>query len=282
FGLRKILLQKCIKKWNWDKERIYEIGGFKEWQYHNIVRLSATIEKYMIKKYKKVSKTFDRNFHERAMISAEDRTVLGRKVWIEFSKQPGKIGKVLLVSRGDRHFQGLNLKYELKQGKTPQWYLINKSSKQIYSEEALYVASTIEEIGAWMINNSLYTEHTLINLIPNPTYVTYDDIKKLYKAMYDFFHSDLKENVSFKELLVKDKIVSLFISINLYASKNLKNVMEYSAIYMNSWGEMFCKSCISKSGFSNMDEMKRDVCQQIKMGRLPENTAFYFPKGILR
>ncbi len=283
FGLRKILLEKCMAKWGWKKDDVFRIGSFKTWHYSDIIRLSTTIEKYMVKKYKIVNKAFESQFQGQSQISPEDRTVLGRKIFIEFSKQPGKVEKVLLVSRSDRHFQGLHLKYVQKNERAGTWTLVNRQAKiGGQQEESLVNAHTIEEIGAWLINNSLYNENAVINLVPNPTYVTFDDIRKLYKAMYEFFGPIRKSTVSFDQLLMKSRLVCLFISINFYAPKKQNTVTEYTATYMNSWGEMYCKSVYVKNGFPSMDEVKKDILKRIEIKKLPLNTAFYFSKGVAR
>ncbi|OGR53647.1 MAG: adenylate cyclase [Desulfobacula sp. RIFOXYB2_FULL_45_6] len=283
FGLRKILFEQCILKWGWNKTTIFEIGGFKTWPYTDIATLSYTIEKFMIQKYKAVNITFERNFKGRFMISPEDRTVLGRKIFIEFSKQPGKVGKVLLISRSDRHFQGLQLKYVKKTGKIGTWELINKNTRSHQTqEESLIKAHTIEEIGAWLMNNDLYNEDSVIHLIPNPTYVTFDDIRKLFKTMHEFFSPSLRKEVGFDRLLLKSRVVSLFISINFYAPRQQHKVTEYTAVYMNSWGEMFCKSFYSEKGLPTLEETKNDIMKRIDIKKFPVNTAYYFSKGVAR
>ncbi len=283
FGLRKILLDKCLKKWGWKKQSVFELGNFKAWQYRDISRLSTTIENFMVKKYKTVNQAFEKLFHGGSQISPEDRTRLGRKVFIEFSKQPGKVGKVLLVSRSDRHFSGLHLKYINKDKRTGTWELINKNVRAYHDqEESLIRAKTIEEIGAWLVNNRLYNEFTIINLVPNPTYVTFDEIKKLFNTLNDFFGPVIKEAVSFDQLLEKNEVVDMFISINFYAPKQQHLVTEYTVVYLNSWGEMFCKSVYSEKGFSSMDEVKKDILTRIDIKKFPANTAFYFSKGVAR
>jgi adenylate cyclase class 1 len=283
FGLRKILLEKCMLEWGWTEDRVFEIGSFKTWQYHHIVKLSNTIERYMIQKYKTVNKSLEGLFHGRSNISPEDRTVLGRKILIEFSKQPGKVEKVLLISRSNRHFQGLHLKYNPGAGKTGTWELLNKNARAFHGElEPLIRAGTIEEIGAWLMNNGLYNETAVISLVPNPTYVTFDDIRKLFQAMYDFFSPMLKQAVGFDRLLMKNRVVCLFVSINFYAPKQQQRVTEYTAVYMNSWGEMFCKSFCSDQGFSTMEAAKTDILARMGIKKLPLNTAFYFSKGVAR
>jgi len=283
FGLRKILLEKCMVKWGWPKDKIFQIGSFKTWTYSDIAELSNTIEKFMVKKYKTVNKAFEKLVHGRSRISPEDRTVLGRKVFIEFSKQTGKVDKVLLISRSDRHFQGLHLKYIKANNKIGTWELINKNAKAFHNcQESLIKANTIEEIGAWLINNSLYNESMIINLVPNPTYVTFDDIRKLFKTLYDFFRPLIKNTINFDQLLLKNRVVCLFISINFYAPRQQQKVSEYTAIYLNSWGEMFCSSFYSTKDFLTMEETKKDLMNKIGIKKLPLNTAFYFSKGVTR
>ncbi len=283
FGLKRILLEKCMNQWGWEKKQIFEIGSFKTWAYSDIVKLSNLIEKFMVKKYKTINRAYESLFHGRSEISPEDRTVLGRKILVEFSKQPGKVKKVFLVSRGDRHLQSLYLKYNKKNDIIGTWQLYNKNRKALQiQEESLINADTIEEIGAWLINNSLYHENSVINLIPNPAYVTFDDIRKLYKNMYEFFSPILNQAISFDQLLMKNRVVYLFVSIDFYAAKKERSINRYSAVYLNSWGEMFCKSIYSKQGFSSMDQVKQDIMNKIGIKKLPLNTVFYFSKGAAR
>ncbi|MCM2283812.1 MAG: class I adenylate cyclase [Desulfobacula sp.] len=283
FGLRKILFEQCMLKWGWDKTRIFDIGGFKTWQYPDIAKLSSFIEKFMIRKYKQINISFEQNFKERFRISSEDRTVLGRKIFIEFSKQPGKVGKVLLISRSDRHFQGLQLKYVKDIVKTGTWELINRNTKSHQTqEESLVKAHTIEEIGAWLMNNGLYNKDAVVHLVPNPTYVTFDDIRKLFKSMYEFFSPGLGKEIGFDQLLLKSRVVSLFISINFYAPRQQHHITEYTAVHMNSWGEMFCSSFYSEKGFTSLEETQEDILQRIGIKKFPLHTAYYFSKGVAR
>ena len=283
FGLRKILLEKCMIKWGWKKDKVFQIGDFKNWTYSDIASLSNTIEKYMFKKYRTINTVFEKMLHGRSRISPEDRTVLGRKVFIAFSKQPGKVEKILLISLSGRYFHGLHLRYKKRNNPIGTWELLNKNAKSFHhSEESLINADTIEEIGAWLINNRLYDENIAINLVPNPTYVTVDDIRKLFKTIYDFFSPILRANIDFDQLLMKKRVVCLFISINFYAPVKQKKVTEYTAIYLNSWGEMFCESYYSDQGFSTLEEAKKDIMGKIGIKKLPLNSAFYFSKGVAK
>jgi adenylate cyclase class 1 len=284
FGLRKILLEKCLENWGWDKNRVFEIGKFRLWPYANIQKLSITIEQYMQTKFTQVKRQFETQSRGGLMISTEDRRVLERKVDIILLEKPHKIKRILLVSRDDRHFERFHLKYLPLPGTPGRWELYHKNSKiRQDHEESLTRANSIEEIGAWLVNNSLYGVHSIVNLVPNPTLVSHEDIEKLFKAMYDFFNPYIQKPVRFNELRrEKPKMVCLFISINFYAAKLQTSITDYSAVYINSWGEMYLRSSWPGITFPSMETAKEHLLNTLAVKRFPMKTVFYFAKGMAR
>ncbi|MDD9304342.1 MAG: class I adenylate cyclase [Desulfobacter sp.] len=220
FGLRKVLLECGLAEWGWTFKKIFEVGRFKAWPYAAIQRLSLTIERYMVSKYMALKKQFDTQSMTSLMISEQDRIVLERKVDIFFQDKPFKIKKLLLVSRGDRHFSRLHLKYLPMANSPGHWELVHKIPRhRDQNQESIIKAATVEEIGAWLVNNRLYTEQTFLGLVPNPTSVSHDDVEKLYRSMYEFFNPEIKKNVHFKDMRKQPNIASLFISLNFYSAK---------------------------------------------------------------
>lgn len=292
FGFRKDFINHCMKKWNWNEKQMFDAGRFKDWEYGRVTRLSSTIEKYMIKIYKKVNHVFDAGDEKKALITPEDRTALGRKMFVQFSKQPGKIEKNLLISSSDKYFQRLSLNYVKKTGQKSFWELVQKPPKfSMEKEETLKRARTIEEIGAWFVHNGFYSENTIINLVPNPTAVTVDEINALFKHLHTFFLKD-DQNIIFDALNLKEQITSLFVSLNLSTPRNIKQIIECSAVYRNSWGEMYCVFFSKQDGFNSMDDFVKRLKKELHLKKklhskkelyideLPVNTLFYFPKSL--
>jgi adenylate cyclase class 1 len=162
--------------------------------------------------------------------------------------------------------------------------LFHKNSKiHQENEESLVKAETVEEIGAWLINNSFYTDHSIVNLIPNVTAVEHEAIQKLYKAMYDFFLPDMGKTIPFNELRSKNpRIVSLFISINFYAARQQSIITDFCAVYFNSWGEMYYRSSWPERTFPTMEIAKKKILATLGIRKFPVNTAFYFSRGMAR
>lgn len=278
FGLRRILLERCLREWGWDQEKVFEIGRFRTWPYTAIHRLSQTIEQYMITRYKDLKSRFKDD--DGLFISDQDRMVLERKVDIQFQDKPGKIKKLLLVSSGDRHFSKLYLRYLSVPGKVyGQWELIHKlSSQDRPDEESILTAVSVEEIGAWLIHNHLYTDRTFLSMAPNPTAVSHDSIEKLYRAMHDFFIPELTKSVSFDALRKVPLITSLFVSVNFYAEKPNDRISDFTLVYLNSWEEMFLSTARLKVPVEGLEPVKKQICTGLGLKQLPEKTVFHVPK----
>ncbi len=276
FGLREMLLSKCLKKWQWSKEQLFKTGRYQRWPYKKINKLSSLIESFMLKKYKRINKTFSAPGQDHVRISPEDRTVLGRKVYAELSRQPGKISKTLLISGRNAHFHTLAINYQAATGNSgSRWELTSRQAGNRKTTDTILQALSIEQIGAWLLLNNIYRKSLIINLMPNPTPVTADDLRLLFNAMYTHFAPVLKQAVAFDQLLKKSSPVSLFVSINTYASKLEQTITDYCAVYLNSWGELFSTSWASPEGMRNMDDAVAHFKRQIHMETLPLNTRFY-------
>jgi len=276
FGMRRWLLGVSLAGWGWDFKKVYEIGRFRIWPYSAIQRLSMTIERYMKSKFQDLKQRFDTQSVSGLMISEHDRIVLERKVNVVFQDKPNKIKQLLLISRGDRHFSRLHLKYIPGSGGLAQWGLVHKIPKENRQvEETIMTAETIEEIGAWLINNRLYTDHTFLGLIPNPTQVSHADIEKLYRAMYEFFCEEMKRTVHFKPLREPPRITRLFISLNFYNDRHQGKVTDYAVVYLNSWGEMYLRA--SKPGISIPDSEKAGqmILKGLSLKRFPRETIIF-------
>ncbi|MCK5098631.1 MAG: class I adenylate cyclase, partial [Desulfobacteraceae bacterium] len=278
FGIREQFIIKLIRDWDMELERIFEIGNYNNWEYKAIERLSSTIENYMIGKMRMMSNTFEDAFQKESLITPEERTVLVRNVIVEFSKKKEKVERVLLVSRNLTYFQRVSLQCK-KTNNRYAWELIVDPKRSMHTQKGvLKTAGTIEEIGAWLINNSFYSDDSIISLVPNPTFVEHNDIVKLMNKMHGFFNPILQKQKSFKSLLVKARVVAVFVSFNLCVSRSKTAIFEYTAIYMNSWNEMFVFTKVNNKGFDSIENITADILAKIGIKKFPEKKCFFPPK----
>lgn len=278
FGLRSFFVNWCMEKWCWTRSMVVESGNFRQWQYSKIARLSHQIQQYMVKTYIQVNQAMSNG--QSSSITPEDRTIIGRKLFVEFSRQPGKINRTLLVSRSDRLFAKLTLIFAAQTGSTGRWELVNHPTRSNHDEDgAITQGETIEEIAAWLVHNQLFSPSTIINLYPNPTPVSSDDIQRFFQALYLFFDNDNSQNIPSINLLSTARVVAVFICLNLCVPRGKKRVHEFSAIYFNSWGEMFCLNISSEQGFLNEEEILKKIKAELELEQLPPRVVFHYPRG---
>ena len=283
FGFRRILLDRCLGGWGGGIQMLLELGRFKDWRYVNILRLSSAIERYMVEKYTLVKERFDRQ-SKRLMISEGDRDALEHKIGTMFLEKTGKIKRNLLVSRGDKLFSMLRLKHLPRVKARDEWLLSHKRSvSEGRGQDDLMKAESIEEIIAWLIHNDLYSNHSMMTLLPNASHVTHHEIQKLMEKMHGYFSALGEQGVQFAELRQSEpRMVGLFVNFNFYSPRQRSRVTDYCAVSLNSWGEMFYYQSDFGKFFGSLDAAKREILSRLDLGVFPKNVLFHFPKGAPR
>lgn len=274
FGLKEILIRRCMNEWDWEDKAVFDAGNFKEWSYEKIAQESLKIRRYMVQTYKQCRRIWtssDASYERESLLTPTDRTILGRKMVVHFSmEEKGKVEPLILISKSGLT-KGLNLQYSYDAKDDKKWFLMHRwhdKKNNIEKNEELKRASTIEELGAWLIYNELYLSQNHIKLAPNPTVIRSNDIRSLFQAMYDFFAGEIKKEITNEALCSKSEITSMFISINFTFARDSKMGTEWSVIYRNSWGEMFCNN------FRNPSESLKDSDVENRVQRDLEHHKF--------
>ncbi|MBF0203668.1 MAG: class I adenylate cyclase [Desulfamplus sp.] len=276
FGLKEILITQCMDEWNWKSDQIFEVGNFKNWPYEKIFSESVKIKQYMVQTYKQCRRIWvssDASSEKESFLTPRDRTVLGRKMIVQFSmEQTGKVETILLVAKSGIS-SGLSLEYSDSDKKDQKWILMHKwrdKKNNLERNELLKKTPSIEDMGAWLIHNKIYEQDNYIKLAPNPTFVKANDIKILFKTMYDFFHDELKKEITNDALCSKSIVNAMFISLNFTVSRDLRSITEWNVIYRNSWGEMFCHLFTYSTGLRNETEVLNRVKKDLELAQIPE------------
>lgn len=119
-----------------------------------------------------------------------------------------------------------------------------------------------------------------MGLVPNPSRIRHNDIQNLYKSMSEFFKGKLNPAVQFYGFTeTPATVVAVFITINMNAGRSRSGVEDYCAVYLNSWGEMFCMPSQSGKIFANLAVAKKDILFSMGIQTFPASTRVYFPRG---
>jgi adenylate cyclase class 1 len=279
-GIRKKVVQGYIDSWGWNELQVQDLGRFRGWNFERIFRLSTKINRYMIETYKKLSRSLKETPVGETMITQQDLSILGRKMFVQFSKQPHKVEKLPLIVHGESLFQQLYLKYNRPMQGSATWglYHLERGKHGARGQgKILKKMGRIEEIAIWLVHNGLYLPTTSIELVPNPTPISIQDILNLLRKLQEFFPTKEADTVSPQALLEKPRVHKLLVVVNFNLDRKLNKIHEYTAIYMTSWGEFFCRVFSDKSGVPSMKDALRRLGEQLGLPISSGRAGFHIP-----
>jgi len=281
--IRKNVVQYYLDRWNWDAAKVQDLGSFREWPFEKIFMLSNRINQFMLGTYEKLSRSLQESTGGTILITPEDLTILGRKMFVQFSKSPYKVEKLPLIAHGKHLFKQLHLQYAANGNATGRWQLVHlkrQKQKSQVSYEILKELERIEEIAIWLVRNDLFTSTASLKLMPNPSPVTYQELVDLVKSLHDFFPPKETEQISPQALLEKPFILKLFLAVNFSLDRRLNKIHEYTAIYMTSWGEFFCRTFHDKDGICFLEDVITAARWHLGLSFPNEVVGFYVPQSL--
>ena len=282
FKIRKLIVGKCLEGYGWDENELYDLGNFSDWPYDKVLDLSSRINRFMIRTYHRLNGVLNSLPEAETMITAEDLTILGRKMFVQFSSHPHKVQTLPHSARGRGLFRQLYLYYRQYPGKKAVWDVYPFYNKQIMTagnEDAIIRDVVhIEEVAAFVVHNGIYSSGTGFNILPNPSSVSAQDFNELLKDMNDFFPFGEGDNIAPESFLEPFKIVKLYIVANFSLGKKSERVYEFAAVYMTSWGEVFCRAYKSSAGFSTISEAIENVEKDLGLSCQDVKTGCYVPR----
>ncbi len=186
-GIRKKIINEQLEKWNWNEEKINALGNLHDWPFERIIKFSDQVNNYLLATYKKLSRSLQGTTEKETMITPQDMTILGRKMFVQFSRQPHKVEKLPLVVHGKALFQHLRLQYTRTAKNKGIFYLKRVARKDRDGGEILRSAERIEEIAIWLVYNGLYSPEITFQFPRNTTFISLQDIVGLLRALQEFF-----------------------------------------------------------------------------------------------
>ncbi|MFH1672513.1 MAG: class I adenylate cyclase [Pseudomonadota bacterium] len=279
-GAKKRLVQDYSKSWGWNETMVQDLGHFRDWPFDKIFQLSTRVNDYMIETYKKLSRTLQERSAQETIITPKDLTILGRKMFVQFSKKSNKVDKLPLIVHGKALFQQLYFQYKNPKAGPASWslYHLKRDGQRERKGGDLLKSGRIEEICIWLVHNGLYLPTTSFQLMPNPTPISLQDILDLLRKLHEFYPVHEAEEIVPQALLKEPYIQKLFLTVNFNLNRKLKKVHEYTTIYMTSWGEFFCRTFHDKNGLNSVEEALSGAKEQFDLPCSSGQVGLYIPQ----
>ena len=249
---KKQVMVNLVRRWGWGYKQVEPLNDYHMWTFRMALQFSRETNGFIRRTYNQVSSGISRE-KERAglTISQRDLTVLGRKLFIFYSKRTNKVDSILNVIETPPALRGLTLQPYLNKDGKKTWAayraLLSKDSVVggAGTSALLRTSPDLTEILIWLVNNQLYDASTSINLNTGnkglSVHCTVPDIQRLLVALKEFFPPIRQKEMDEDELLQKPRMVKMFLTINLDSLEKVTDIQTTGLCYQNNWGEVFFK-----------------------------------------
>lgn len=264
-------LLKLIESWDWPSLKREDLDQYATWQIKQKAALATRINKILMSSYKNISEKNRGLGIEQSLITKRDTHLLGRKLFSFYRKSPDKIENQFSLVEGKIAENALTFLHDptgLK-GRS-NWYLIRgitlASIADINSESVIKSADTLQFLLAFTAFNQLFKSSTDLLIRPDNLSITHSNLKDILYQMTQFFGQSNITAITNEDLLSTARITKLYLIIdfgtsvprevfsgmihdyktnaelNLFINKRISKIQNITAIYLSSWGELFCKT----------------------------------------
>ena len=291
---KRKLVFDYVKSWGWDLEKVVNYDNVKHWSYQEVAQLGKQIHSFLIGCYRRLStklKGCDQ------LVSAEDMTVIGRKIESFYSLKEGKIQYLKrafeegLMQPEITITMELDLNFSTKQ----RWSAFR--GRQHYQETKnpknpcfLKDSSDPVDLVLWCIFNRIINDESEFFLLQSNLTASNEDLQELIgDALQDYQPIRVSEQCR-EQLLAPCQITHCLLVVNFSSHASVPEVETVRTIYLTSWGEVYSFGDIQafeaiKSRFSLQEEPPKCLLftparnkRKILYREIEESTDFQFEK----
>lgn len=285
---KKQVMINYVNKWGWNHRLVDKLNNYEQWSFREVESFNREVNRYLLSIYKKISSELKNRDKEDARgISPRDMAVLGRKLYVFYSRRTNKIQSIMSVVDEPPALKGMTLQQKLNDKGSKRWLAYRgfisrddvedgEGGKDILSD-----AGYITEILLWMVHNRVYNSNTTINLNQGlnklVNNITVPDIQAQFKVMDAFFPPFNFHNMKESELLNQAKVIKMFLGVNVESPDWGRGIKDTALCYLNNWGELFFKGFDSDEGVQIARQFIRQNYAYDLMGAR-ENFQVFIPK----
>ena len=258
---KKRVMVRLVRQWNWNHKIVARLNNFHNWSFRESQTFSKETNAFIIRTYRNVSRELNARRDEVGLaISQRDLTVLGRKLFIHYSRRTNKVESIKSVIEAPPALDGLTIQPHVDEEGELHWVayraLLSRHniSRGMGEHTMLLKSADLAKVLVWLVTNQLYSSRTSINLNAQANmeiHCTVPDLQTLLRELQAFFPTYRHNDIDEEALLVKPTIVRMFLVVNLEEPDWARNIEHTGICYQNNWGEVFYR------GFhGNQDGMK--------------------------
>jgi adenylate cyclase class 1 len=280
---------KLLASWDWSGERFEDLNTYTTWQMKKKMELGTNINHILMGSYKKISEKNKALGDDQGLITKKDTHLLGRKLYSFYGKSANKIENQFALVDGKTAEDALTF-FLNPMGVTgkPEWHLIRGITLakigDMEPDSIIKSADTLQYLLAFTALNQFFKSSTKLLIRPENLSITNSNVQDVLTQLTGYFGQLNIAAITNEDLLSPAQIFKLFlitdfgpsvpmavfsgvigdcktdIELNRFIDKRMGKIKSATAIYLNSWGELFCRTY---SGFNCMKSCLTELSQII-------------------
>ncbi len=266
FMRRFQVMRAYIERWGWDRELLEELDSLESWSAEKVDEIGQQIRSFMLGLYRHlIRRAREATVH----INEKDITILGRRLFAVFGREPGKIRHLFTYFLKEPRCEDRLVILEVPEALPVRRWEIHRELKReriLSRGEPIWSASTIAEIAGWLTFNGLYHSGTVVALISPISRVSPNELRGMLQRFQRIFESPDPFSIAPGRFLERRSILRVAVLVNFdrprtlsdaseqagvfylpenwdilnYGRKRRCQLSEVSVLSLNSWGEVFC------------------------------------------
>jgi adenylate cyclase class 1 len=280
---------KLLANWDWSSEQFADLNTYSTWQMKKKTELGSRINHILMGSYKNISEKNKNLGDNQGFITEKDTHLLGRKLYSFYGKSANKIENQFALVDGKTAEDALTFFMNPNglNGKT-EWLLIRgitlANIADVEPDSIIKSANSLQYLLAFTALNQFFKSSTKLLIRPENLSITNTNLKDILTQLNGYFGQLNIAAITNEDLLSPAQIFKLFLitdfgpsvplsvfsgiigdcktntELNQFIDKRMGKIKSATAIYLNSWGELFCRAY---SGFNCMKVCLNDLSRII-------------------
>ncbi|MBI5428138.1 MAG: class I adenylate cyclase [Nitrospinae bacterium] len=305
--IKKSTLIKMIKEWQWPPHKVEQLNNYIDWQMMQKAGLGNRVNKILMNSYKLISEKNKSLDPSESLITERDTHLLGRKLFSFYRQAANKVENVFALVDGKTAEKELTFLLDQPNVREKgEWYLIRGKTlayvEQIPKDYIIKKSATLQFLIAFAAFNNLYDQNTHLLLRAEQQSLKDFDLHTLLEQISSFIARVNIASIANQDLLNDATLKQLYVIIDFgspvprevvmgnikdcrnndeyqaFIHKRLERIQSITAIYLTSWGELFCKTF---AGVNSMARCLAELGPQVPSERFsdPHFLKTYIPCG---
>lgn len=242
---KRDVLKPLIDSWGWTEGFLTHLDNRSQWHVNFVVDERKTLVNELIHSYKFLSK-FGREHYSETVLTAEDMTLLGHKLYATFDRKPGKIDFINPGISKDIQEEKLSLHLDRQhiRRRIPQmnWKLFTGIARPESAQHAIKKSTSLIELLAWCHVNQIMAKGTNIVLYQGRQQSNEYELKEIINTFFQMpLPTEIEPNFNRPPVLKKITIyINVFVDpMSHYTRKGIHKIsnqtdsLGYSALKEN-------------------------------------------------